>query len=75
MSTKGPHVKVSIGFAGGQVLAVRVSAQALELLNAALGTPAPWFDLELDDGAVRIALAQIAYVRVDSDAAHVGFGV
>ncbi len=75
MSTKGPHVKVSIGFAGGQVLAVRVSAQALELLNEALGTPAPWFDLELDDGAVRIALAQIAYVRVDSDAAHVGFGV
>ena len=68
------HVKASIGFAGGQVLAVRVTAEALEGLNGALGTPAPWFDLELDDGAVRISLAQIAYVRVDSDAALVGFG-
>jgi hypothetical protein len=68
------HVKASIGFAGGQVLAVRVTAEAIELLNAALDTPAPWFDLELDDGAVRISLAQIAYVRVDSDAGLVGFG-
>jgi hypothetical protein len=68
------HVKASIGFAGGQVLAVRVAADALELLNAALGTPAPWFELELEDGTVRIALAQIAYVRVDSDEPRVGFG-
>ncbi|HVC84011.1 MAG TPA: hypothetical protein VNC12_02065 [Solirubrobacteraceae bacterium] len=73
MSPKG-HVRVSIGFAGGQVLAVRVATDALERLNTALGTPAAWFDLELDDGAVRISLAQIAYVRVDSDAATVGFG-
>jgi hypothetical protein len=73
MSPKG-HVKVSIGFAGGQVLSVRVATDALEQLNVALGTPAPWFDLALDDGAVRISLAQIAYVRVDSDAAQVGFG-
>ena len=51
------HVKASIGFAGGQVLAVRVTAEALERLNAALGTPAPWFDLELDDGAVRISIS------------------
>ena len=73
MSPKG-RVRVSIGFAGGQVLAVRVATDALESLNAALGTPAPWFDLELDDGAVRISLAQIAYVRVDSDAGQVGLG-
>ena len=37
-------IRASIGFAGGQVLAVRV------------------------------ALAQIAYVRVDSDEPRVGFG-
>jgi len=73
MSPTG-HVKVSIGFAGGQVLSVRVATDALESLNKALGTAEPWFDLPLDDGAVRISLAQIAYVRVDSDAAQVGFG-
>jgi hypothetical protein len=68
------HAKASIGFVGGQVLAVRVAADALDGLNAALGTPAPWFDLELEDGTVRVALAQIAYVRVDSDEPRVGFG-
>ena len=30
------HQKASIGFAGGQVLAVRVSAEALEQLSTAL---------------------------------------
>ena len=45
--------RASIGFAGGQVLSVRVAAEALEGLNAALGTASPWFDLELEDGTVR----------------------
>ena len=66
--------RASIGFVGGQVLSVRVAAEALEGLNAALGTASPWFDLELEDGTVRVALAQIAYVRVDSDEPRVGFG-
>jgi hypothetical protein len=68
------HLKISIGFAGGQVLAVRVTTGALEALNAALATPVPWFELGLEDGSVRLALAQIAYVRVDSDEPRVGFG-
>ena len=75
MSTKGPHVKVSIGFAGGQVLAVRVTTAALEQLGEKLAGDRGWIELEIEDGSVRLDLAQVAYVRVDSDAAHVGFGV
>jgi hypothetical protein len=68
------HAKASIGFAGGQVLAVRVSAQALEQLGAELAAARGWVELEIEDGSVRLDLAQVAYVRVDSDEPRVGFG-
>jgi hypothetical protein len=68
------HLKVSIGFAGGQVLAVRVAADALAALSSALGSDHRWFELELEDGSVQVDLVQVAYVRVDSDEPRVGFG-
>jgi hypothetical protein len=68
------YVKVSIGFAGGQVLSARVAADALERLGAALAGQRDWFELDLEDGSVRLDLAQVAYVRVDSDEPRVGFG-
>jgi hypothetical protein len=66
--------KVSIGFAGGQLLAVRVAPGALKVLTEALGGDRRWVELALEDGSVRIDLAQVAYVRVDSDEPRVGFG-
>jgi hypothetical protein len=68
------HQKVSIGFAGGQVLAVRVVADALKGLIDSLDGDRRWVELALEDGSVRIDLAQVAYVRVDSDEPRVGFG-
>jgi hypothetical protein len=68
------HLKVSIGFAGGQVLPVRVSPDALERLNGALAGDRGWHELALEDGVVRLDLGQVAYVRVDSDEPRVGFG-
>jgi hypothetical protein len=68
------HQKVSIGFAGGQLLAVRAAPDALKGLIDALGGDRHWIELALEDGSVRIDLAQVAYVRVDSDEPRVGFG-
>jgi len=69
------HTRASIGFAGGQVLAVRVSTAALGTLREALrGERSYLFELELEDGSVTIDLAQVAYLRVDSDEPRVGFG-
>jgi hypothetical protein len=68
------HLKVSIGFAGGQLLAVRATAEALATLSSALGGDQRWIELELDDGSVQVDLSQVAYVRVDSDEPRVGFG-
>jgi hypothetical protein len=73
MNDNARHLKVSIGFAGGQVLPVRVSADALDSLHAALPARG-WHELPLEDGVVRLDLAQVAYIRVDSDEPRVGFG-
>jgi hypothetical protein len=73
MNDNARHLKVSIGFAGGQVLPLRVSAAALDRLHAALAAGG-WHELALEDGVVRLDLAQVAYVRVDSDEPRVGFG-
>ncbi len=66
--------KVSIGFAGGQVLALRASAKELERLQAALANERGWHEVTAEDGVVALDLGQVAYVRVDSDEPRVGFG-
>jgi hypothetical protein len=65
--------RVSIGFHGGQVLALRVSDEQLKALNKALGSGG-WHELDSEDGPVRVDLAQVVYVSADSDEPRVGFG-
>ena len=66
--------RISIGFQGGQVLALRVTAEQLKALQAALGNGG-WHDLESEDGPARLDLSQVVYVRAESDDQHVGFGL
>jgi hypothetical protein len=65
--------RISIGFQGGQVLALRVSEDQLKGLYKALGG-AGWHELETEDGPVRLDLGQIVYVRAESNDSRVGFG-
>ena len=65
--------RISIGFKGGQVLAMRVSDQQLAALEKALGGGG-WHELESEEGPVRLDLAQVVYVRSESDELRVGFG-
>ena len=65
--------RISIGFKGGQVLAMRVSDQQLAALEKALGGGG-WHELEREEGPVRLDLAQVVYVRSESDELRVGFG-
>ena len=66
--------RVSIGFAGGQVLTTRVAGAELKSLRGALSSATGWHQLVCEDGTVTLDLAQVAYVRVDSDEPRVGFG-
>jgi hypothetical protein len=65
--------QVSIGFQGGQVLALRVDERQLKSLLDALGKTG-WHEIESDEGPVRLDLAQVVYVRSESSDLRVGFG-
>jgi len=65
--------RISVGFKGGQVLALRVDDDQLKALNKALGAHG-WHEVESDEGPVRLDLAQVAYVSADSEDLRVGFG-
>ena len=64
---------ISIGFQGGQVLALRMDEAQLKSLYGALGEGG-WHELDSEDGHVRLYLGQVVYVRADSDDQRVGFG-
>jgi hypothetical protein len=65
--------QISIGFHGGQELALRVGEQQLKALHKALGEQG-WHEIESDEGPVRLDLAQVVYVRSESSDLRVGFG-
>ena len=65
--------QISIGFQGGQVLALRVTDEQLKALHKALGDDG-WHELDSEDGPVRLDLGQVVYVRSESDEPRVGFG-
>ena len=67
--------RAAIGFQGGQVLSLRVTMEQLEDLRAALaqGPDGGWREVEAADGAVVLDLAQVVYLRVESDEHRVGF--
>jgi hypothetical protein len=65
--------RISIGFEGGQTLALRVEAEAEKALRKALGSDG-WHDLPCEGGEVRIDLARVVYLQSDSAEQRVGFG-
>jgi hypothetical protein len=65
--------RISVGFEGGQVLALRVADEHLAAFYGALGNTG-WHQLESDDGPVRVDLAKVVYVSAESDDLRVGFG-
>jgi hypothetical protein len=67
--------RIDIGFQGGQVLPVRVQTDEYESLRQALGNEKAdrWFELKTQDSEVALDLAQIVYVRLDTEEHRVGF--
>lgn len=67
--------RASIGFQGGQALAIRALPEALDTLRTQLQAEGPrgWHELQSADGAVLVDLAQVVYVRTESDEQRVGF--
>jgi hypothetical protein len=68
-----PARRVTVGFQGGQVLALRLTDEQLGSLDKALGTTG-WHEIESEEGPVRVDLGQVVYVSADRDDSRVGFG-
>jgi len=68
--------RVDIGFSGGQVLSVRMLETAYEDLRKALdraGESGGWHELKTEDSELSLHLAQVVYVRLDTEKHKVGF--
>ena len=65
--------RVSIGFGGGQVAAVRLGEDQLERLRTALSQDDGWLELSSDDGDLTLDLRQIVFVKVEGSATSIGF--
>jgi hypothetical protein len=66
--------QVEIGFEGGQVISARLAEGDLKGLRKQL-EKGGWHDLQTEDGAIAIYLGKVAFLRVESGAHRVGFGL
>jgi hypothetical protein len=65
--------RVTIGFEGGQVLAVRCAGEQIDELRGKLAGGG-WYELTAEDGVVTLDLSDVVYVRTETDEQRVGFG-
>jgi hypothetical protein len=68
-----PFHNVSVGFHGGQVVAIRIADEQLQSLYNALSAQG-WHEVATEDGRIRLDLGQVAYVRLENEEHRVGFG-
>jgi hypothetical protein len=65
--------RVEMGFAGGQVILMRLVDKAYEQLRRAVQDGRSWYDVETTDGVVAVNLAQVVFVKLESSEHRVGF--
>ena len=65
--------RVEIGFAGGQVVAVRMNEEKVKDLRKALDKADGWADVETEDGDIALDLRQVVFVRGAPGEHRIGF--
>jgi hypothetical protein len=65
--------RIDVGFQAGPVLSLRVAEKQYDGLHKALGGSDRWHELESEDATVTLDLAQVIYVRLDTERDRVGF--
>ena len=75
MEASGKPRRVDIGFAGGQAFSVRLGETEYRSLREALESDRSdrWHSVTSDDSEVLIDLAQIVYVKLDTEQRGMGF--
>jgi hypothetical protein len=65
--------RVEVGFAGGQVVSVRLEESHLGELRKALEEGEGWRDLETQDGPLTLDLSKVVFVRIAGSGQAIGF--
>lgn len=66
--------KVEIGFEGGQVVAVRLTADELKDLRKQV-EKGGWHDVKTEDGVLSLYVGKVTFLRIESGEHRVGFGL
>lgn len=66
--------RVSVGFEGGQVLAAKITEEALAQLRAAVDQGG-WQSIDTEEGSAYVNADKIVYVLTDASEQRVGFGL
>jgi hypothetical protein len=67
--------RISIGFAAGQTLGLRVEQAAIDTLTQALSGANAWHVIEAEEGAVTVRVDSVVYLRTEKTETKVGFGL
>jgi hypothetical protein len=65
--------RIEIGFAGGQVVAVRLDEDKFKELRKSLDNADGWADVETEDGAIALDLRQVVFIRGAPGEHRIGF--
>jgi hypothetical protein len=66
--------RVDVGFAGGQVLSVRMQESVYGELRTEIERKGHgWYTLRTEDSEVAVDLEQVVYVRLETERHRVGF--
>jgi hypothetical protein len=66
--------RVEIGFEGGQVVSVRMTADDLKALRGQV-EKGGWYDIQTEDGVLAVYLGKVAFLRIDAGEHRVGFSL
>jgi hypothetical protein len=65
--------RIEIGFAGGQVVAVRLDEGKFKDLRKAVDNADGWADVETEDGTIALDLRQVVFIRGAPGEHSIGF--
>ena len=65
--------RIEIGFAGGQVVAVRLDEEKFKELRKSLDSADGWADVATEDGAIALDLRQVVFIRGAPGEHRIGF--
>jgi hypothetical protein len=65
--------RIEIGFAGGQVISVRLDETKFKDLRKSLDKADGWADIETEDGTIALDLSQVVFVRGAPGEHRIGF--